>query len=98
MDSSFPLPYREIDSVASDAPISLKADHLWSLLTALGSDLHPEIDTNGPTFIGGGGPSFWGAFFDLEALEFRLLDSMGLKLAGGMGATLSFGRWEINGE
>lgn len=32
----------------------------------------PEIDTNGRTFVGGGGPSFWGAFFDLAALESEL--------------------------
>mgnify|MGYP006278145695 CR=1 FL=1 len=34
----------------------------------------PEIDTNGRTFVGGGGPSFWGAFFDLAALESELSD------------------------
>lgn len=32
----------------------------------------PEIDTNGRTFVGGGGPSFWGAFFELDALEAQL--------------------------
>ena len=32
----------------------------------------PEIDTNGRTFVGGGGPSFWGAFFELDALQAQL--------------------------
>ncbi len=34
----------------------------------------PEIDTNGRTFVGGGGPSFWAAFFQLDALESQLTD------------------------
>jgi len=34
----------------------------------------PEIDTSGRAYIGGGGPSFWTAFFELDELEHALND------------------------
>ena len=57
----------------------------------------PEIETDGRAFIGGGGPSFWGAFFELDELnealdavdeftgDFQFGDRSAYLLKGGAG-------------